>query len=179
MLTSLYLQARKFFKMSEPIFIVDSMLGSLAKWLRILGFDTLYFRSIDDNELIRISKQQQRILITKDSRLVKSKKIGKYIFIHSEELVDQLKEVLSFLSSEPVSFKFFSRCIKCNGRLIGAEKSSVFNIVPEHIYRSHETFFKCSDCGSVYWEGSHIDMIEKKIELLRHFFLKGRDIGRT
>lgn len=176
MLTSLCLQARKFSKMSEPLFIVDSMLGSLAKWLRILGFDTLYFRSIDDNELIKISKQQQRILITKDSHLVKSKRIGKYIFIASDELIGQLKEVLSFLASEHLSLKFFSRCIKCNGRLVEVEKSSVFDNVPEHIYRIRESFFRCNDCGNVYWEGSHTKMMDKKLQEIKQY-LEGRYIG--
>jgi uncharacterized protein with PIN domain len=164
--------------MSKPLFIVDSMLGTLAKWLRILGFDTLYFRSIDDNELIRISKQQQRILITRDSRLIKSKKIGRHIFIHSEDLEKQLNEVLSFLSSETFSFNFFSRCIKCNGILMKVEKNSIFNVVPEYIYRNNESFFRCSKCGKVYWEGSHIDMIEKKIQEIRRF-IERNNIGSS
>lgn len=148
----------------SPTFIVDSMLGTLSKWLRIFGFDTLYFRSIDDNELIKIAKQQNRILITRDSRLVKSKKISDYIFITSENIIEQIKEVLSFLSaSRSLILNPFSRCVKCNGILAEVDKKTIFNDVPEHIYRMYDSFFRCSSCGNVYWEGSHKDMIDKKI----------------
>jgi uncharacterized protein with PIN domain len=159
----------------EPTFIVDSMLGTLAKWLRILGFDSLYFRTIDDNELIKISKQQGRILLTKDNRLVKSKKIDRYILVCSDKLFDQLKEVLSFLSKYGYfSFNPYSRCIRCNGKLIEVDKKMVFNEIPEYIYRKYESFFKCSNCGNVYWEGTHKDMIDRMIkEILKGSFPQG------
>lgn len=155
--------------MSEgPTFIVDSMLGTLAKWLRILGFDTLYFRAIDDNELIRISRQQQRILLTKDNQLAK-KRIDKYILISSDKLFDQLKEVLSIISHQKkLSLNLFSRCIKCNSELAEVDKKMIFNEVPEFVYRKYESFFRCTNCGNVYWEGTHKDMIDKTIkELLK------------
>ena len=91
----------------QPRFIADVMLGSLAKWLRILGFDTLYFKDIDDRELIKRAKQEQRVLLTRDTRLVKSKKVAEHILIKANDAPGQLKEVLKFLPLAPCPVPFF------------------------------------------------------------------------
>lgn len=147
-----------------PRFIVDAMLGSLSKWLRFLGFDTLYFKNIDDNELIRIAKQEQRILLTRDTRLVKSKKINCYILINSNDISGQLKEVLLLLKRQGFSLSVNPRCAECNGELSIADRKSVINDVPEHVFVNFASFFRCQNCGKVYWEGSHRKLIEEKIQ---------------
>lgn len=144
----------------QPRFIADVMLGSLAKWLRILGFDTLYFRNIDDSELVKIAKQEQRILLTRDTRLVKSKKVAEHILIKANDTPGQLKEVLKSLSSTSTSF---SRCANCNGELEFADKESVSGDVPEHVILNFDSFLRCMDCGKVYWEGSHKKLIYDQI----------------
>ncbi|MBI5212637.1 MAG: Mut7-C RNAse domain-containing protein [Nitrospirae bacterium] len=150
-------------------FIADVMLGSLAKWLRILGFDTSYFRTIDDNEIIRIAKQEQRVLLTRDTRLVKSKKVSKHILIKANDMPGQLKEVLKSLplaphgsSTCPLSLPF-TRCSKCNGELEFSDKESVSGNVPEHVFLNFDSFLRCGDCGKVYWEGSHKKLIDGQI----------------
>lgn len=154
----------------SPLFIADAMLGSLAKWLRIFGFDTIYFKTIDDKELIKIAKQEHRILLTRDTRLVKSKKIDSYMLINSNDVSGQLREVLTaIVSSQPsaVSSKqreLQPRCIKCNGELMSADKESVANDVSEHVYFNFDSFLRCSSCGKVYWEGSHRKLIDEKIQ---------------
>lgn len=148
-----------------PLFIADAMLGSLAKWLRILGFDTLYFKVIDDNEIIKIAKQEQRVLLTRDTRLVKRKKIDSYILIRSNDTVEQLKEVLKCLTlSSTFTLAYLSRCAECNGELSTAEKESVANDVPEYVFLNFNSFFRCSSCGKVYWEGSRRKLIDEKIQ---------------
>lgn len=161
---------------NQPRFISDAMLGSLSKWLRILGFDTMYFKTIDDNELIRIAKQGQRILLTRDTRLVKRKKIGSYILINSNNTLEQLKEVLTIVCSKQYAVSpeesaycllytayFFSRCAACNGELLSADRKSVVDDVPEHVFLNFNSFLKCKDCGKVYWEGSHKKLIDTKL----------------
>lgn len=140
------------------------MLGSLAKWLRILGFDTLYFKAIDDNELIKIAKQEHRILLTRDTSLVKRKKIDSYILITSNEVSEQLKEVLLWVKGQGSKVKGNPRCAECNGGLSTADKESVANDVPEHVFLNFNSFFRCSSCGKVYWEGSHRKLIDEKIQ---------------
>ncbi len=153
------------------------MLGSLAKWLRILGFDTLYFRQIDDNEIIKIAKQDHRILLTGDNILAKSKKIDSYILINSNDISGQLREVLKTVCTKqyavgseesaycllPTAY-FFSRCIKCNGELVSTDRKSVASCVPEHVFLNFHSFLRCMDCGKIYWEGSHKKMMDAKIK---------------
>lgn len=153
----------------QPCFIADVMLGSLAKWLRILGFDTLYFKNIDDSELIKIAKQEQRVLLTRDTRLVKGKKVAEHILINANDTPGQLKEVLKSLSLAPHGSSTcplplpFTRCAKCNGELEFADKESVSGDVPEHVFLNLDSFLRCGDCGKVYWEGSHKKLIDGQI----------------
>jgi uncharacterized protein with PIN domain len=148
----------------SPLFIADAMLGSLAKWLRILGFDTLYFKTIDDNEIVKIAKQEQRILLTRDTRLVKTKKIDCYILINSNNISGQLREVLSWIKDRGSEVKGNPRCAECNGELSTADKEFVANDVPEHVFLNFYSFFRCQSCGKVYWEGSHKKEIDAKIQ---------------
>lgn len=147
-----------------PRFISDAMLGSLTKWLRILGFDTLYFRNVDDNEIVKIAKQEQRILLTRDTRLVKRRKIGNYILINSNGISEQLKEVLIWVKGQRSKVKGNPRCAECNGELSTADRESVADDVPEHVFLNFNSFLKCKNCGKVYWEGSHRKLIDEKIQ---------------
>ncbi len=140
------------------------MLGSLAKWLRIMGYDTLYFRSIDDSELVRIAIQEQRIILTRDTGLAKTKKTSQIILIHSNYTSEQLKEVLLFIKKK--SFKLPElppRCISCNGKLILANKESALNNVPDYVFLKQKNFLECLDCGKVFWQGSHKKNIDETI----------------
>lgn len=145
-------------------FISDAMLGSLTKWLRIVGYDTVYFRSIDDHELIRIAMQQQRIILTKDTGLAKTKKMNQIILIHSNYTGEQLKEVLLHIRKE--SFKLPElppRCISCNGELLLANKEYALDNVPEYIFLKQKNFLECMNCGKVFWHGSHKKNIDETI----------------
>jgi len=160
-----------------PRLIADVMVGSLAKWLRMLGFDTLYFRHIDDNELIRVALQERRIVLTRDRDLAKGRGAGRSILIESENLPEQLRQVLRVLIA-PESLLDVAmpdgglpltlvpsrpRCPRCNGALAEKPREAISGDVPEHVVRSHQTFFQCGPCGKVYWEGSHKRLIDKTI----------------
>ncbi len=153
----------------SPLFIADAMLGSLSKWLRILGFDTLYFKKIDDNELIKIAKQEQRILLTRDTSLVKRKKIDSCILINSNNTFEQLKEVLLWVKrqahdAQRTTLHANLRCTVCNGLLMPVDKGFVMDAIPDHIFLNSDCFFRCKNCGKIYWNGSHKKMIDAKIE---------------
>jgi uncharacterized protein with PIN domain len=117
-------------KPDKPRFVADVMLGSLAKWLRIMGFDTLYFRVINDNELVRIAKQQGRMLLTRDTGIYNSKKSGECHLIRSQNTMEQIREVLKALSAQPGKIISSQRCASCNGELLPVERSSIFGEVP-------------------------------------------------
>jgi uncharacterized protein with PIN domain len=152
--------------MSEVRFIADSMLGSLARWLRILGFDTLYFRDIKDNDLIRIARQQQRIIITRDTGLLRNRRIDSLIHIKSNDLRQQLDEFLVWVKGRGIRSQPYTICPLCNGEILPVDKLTIRNDVPEFVFLNLKSFYKCRECGKVYWEGSHKKGIDEIIDLV-------------
>ncbi len=153
------------FMSDNPRFISDVMLGSLARWLRILGYDTIYFRAIDDNELIKIARQQERILLTRDTGIARRKHIQQFILIHSNATLEQLKEVLSALKKMDLTFSQLPpRCALCNGELAATEREAVAGRIPEYVFLNATSFFSCRECGKVYWCGSHKKSIDSQLQ---------------
>src|SRR3990170_7345169 len=109
--------------MTEMKFIADVMLGRLAKWLRILGYDTAYRRNIRDAELIRLSLAECRMILTRDTRLIKKRGLKNYLFIVDDQFVAQLKQMVSELNM-PYPKNTFSRRILCNEQLLSFSKEA-------------------------------------------------------
>ena len=140
--------------------LCDQMLGSLAKWLRLLGVDTLFITdSIEDDELVNIAIGEERILITRDKDLVirAEKKRIPTIQIQSADLTNQIETVLKNISID--ENRFFSRCTLCNAPVKKVEKKSVKSKIPEKVFLNKDLFWYCSNCDKYYWKGSHYDKI--------------------
>lgn len=151
------------------------MLGSLSRWLRLFGFDTLYRNNFKDQELIKISIQNDRILLTRDNVLAKSKPLKKVLLIRSEDIKDQIKEVVEKILRDNPSFSvadllnFTPRCPVCNGDMEKIRKEKVKEDLPEHVVFSTEEFVICKFCGKIYWHGTHKERIDKiKKEILEN-----------
>lgn len=130
------------------------MLGRLARWLRLLGFDTLYYPDITDSRLLLTSLQEDRVILTRDTGFSKRKNIRNMILIRSENPLIQVREVVAVFGSKRLGQ---TRCARCNGALITVEsKDSVSGHVPEYVYMHYNNFWVCGDCGNVYWEGTHV-----------------------
>jgi uncharacterized protein with PIN domain len=145
------------------------MLGTLAKWLRIYGFDTFYANSeMDDSQLVDISKKQKRVLVTRDKNLIHmaSKEKIKFIDIDSTDIDKQLNKVISKLKIKPSNI--LSRCILCNTKINEIEKDKVKNKVPKKVFDSNEKFWFCQKCKKIYWKGSHYKNMIEKIDLLKN-----------
>jgi len=144
------------------------MLGSLAKWLRLFGFDTFYVNNeINDGELIQLAKKENRIIITRDKELtfrVKKENL-KAIKILSTDLDVQLKNVLCGVPIKEEAV--LSRCSLCNFILEEIKKKEVKNRVPEKIYENNDMFWFCRKCDKIYWMGSHYDKITAKINEIK------------
>lgn len=150
-------------------FIADVMLGRLARWLRLLGFNTFYSNKISDAELLKTAQEQNRLVLTRDTHFLRFKNFRNYLFINSNETVNQLIEVVRFFGLK--EFKP-PRCVKCNGMLSDiVDKNEVSSVVPEHVYIKNNKFFRCRECGSVYWQGSHMKRFRENV-LERLKFLK-------
>jgi uncharacterized protein with PIN domain len=139
-----------------PRFIADVMLGRLAKWLRLLGYDTLYSPEFDDRTVMRISRQEGRILLTRDTGIMKSKARGECVFIANDHVQTQLLEVARALKAmgRP-GMAMNPRCSLCNGSVKAEERKVLLDELPEHILLHQSAFFRCQVCGKVYWNGSH------------------------
>lgn len=147
-----------------PSFLVDGMLGDLSRWLRISGFDTLYYRDKTDDELLSLAMGTGRILLTRDRDLHKRViKLGANSVLVSGEgrsqQLQQLKDHLGLTFSPQ-----FSRCPKCNGELTEISKENVADRVPETSLNAFDEFWGCLECLSVYWKGSHWDNIQKTLD---------------
>jgi uncharacterized protein with PIN domain len=147
-------------------FILDGMLGSLSRWLRICGYDTLYKRDVQDDNLIEEADRTCRILLTKDKELVsraRKKGIPSYYVggLTDEErlafLTDNLNVVL-----KPIN----SRCPICNNRLNKTDKILIKDKVPKRTYKHQDEFWLCENCSKVYWKGSHWTNISRILEKL-------------
>jgi uncharacterized protein with PIN domain len=136
------------------IFIADAMLGSLAKRLRLLGFDVLYDPALADNEILRLALEQGRVILTRDTGLASRPLARNHILIKSDHVEEQIQQVINTFSLPAAGP--LTRCSVCNQPLAPLDRDAARDRVPEHVQRTMTTFFECKGCGRVYWEGSHV-----------------------
>jgi hypothetical protein len=128
------------------------MLGTLAKWLRILGYDTRFDPDLDDHQLIRLARAEGRVLLTRDREL--ARRPGMHVLlVTSEHLEDQITQVLVELGLKPD--QAFSRCPVCNEPLAEMDVETARPRVPAYVAQTQETFRSCPKCRRIYWRGSH------------------------
>lgn len=140
------------------------MLGTLAKWLRILGYDAIYDPGLDDYQLMRLARAEDRVLLTRDGELARRRGI-EALLIESHVLEEQLRQVLSELDLEPAPA--FSRCPVCNELLLTLGREAARSRVPAYVASTHERFRLCPGCQRVYWRGSHWQQMEERLDALR------------
>jgi uncharacterized protein with PIN domain len=150
-------------------FIADAMLGRLARWLRLLGYDTLYYPDIEDSRLLRDAREEKRILLTKDTRLVKVRGITSFMLLKENDPLHQLKKVIthySLLNKGDISHiqPVCSRCSLCNTVLVNIAREQARAHVPEYVHDTSENFKFCPVCNKYYWKGTHQEKLRKKLE---------------
>lgn len=147
-------------------FVLDTHLGKLAKYLRMLGFDTLYDNRYTDHELADLaSSGERRILLTRDVGLLKYKQITHGYFVRETTPRRQVRKILDRFDLRN-SLSPFRLCVNCNGILDKLDKEGARERVPAGIYRRMDKFVICRDCRRVYWKGSHYDRMMRFIEAL-------------
>lgn len=144
--------------------LCDHMLGSLARWLRFMGYDTAYPTAMNDTELIALARAEDRVLLTRDKEL--ASRLPGAVRIRSDDLGEQVRELAGVLALRLVNP--LSRCSVCNAVLEPASPEAVTERVPKGVRSRHQEFWRCPDCGRVYWQGSHWD---KMVERLNEFHL--------
>jgi uncharacterized protein with PIN domain len=141
-------------------FIVDGMLGKLAKWLLILGFDTAFDPRWQDDELLTLARKEKRTLLTRDRGLLQRAKGLTSLFVASENWKEQVGQVVKEFRLGP-EIQPFSRCLVDNVPLKRLPKSRARNLVSAFVYERAEEFSLCPVCGRVYWQGTHFREMEK------------------
>jgi uncharacterized protein with PIN domain len=147
-------------------FFADVMLGTLARWLRIIGYDTSYENFVEDEELIRYCTLEGRVALTRDRRLAKRRLLKQCLFINGDTLGEQLAEVVKFTNCPINANLLLSRCLACNSVIKEVEKEKVVDEVPPYVFRTQEKFSHCPDCGRIYWAGTHRKRILERLEIL-------------
>jgi len=149
-----------------PKFIADAHLGKLVNYLRILGFDTLYYNDYGDKYLAQKSKEENRILLTRDHGLLMRKVVKFGYFIHEDKPKKQLQEVINrydlikYISEN-------SRCPKCNSNLEHIEKEKIIERLEPKTKKYYNEFYICPSCDQIYWKGSHFKRINKMVEKIK------------
>lgn len=149
----------------DPRFVLDVHLGRLAGYLRMLGFDTRYTNSADDHDLVRISTQERRILLTRDRGVLKHAAVTHGYWVRATDSRRQAAEVVERFDLARL-IRPLTRCMVCNHPLRTAGKDEVRDRVPERVLESCDAFRECPECRRVYWEGSHTRRMRNWIEEL-------------
>jgi len=155
----------------KPNFVVDAMLGNLAKKLRILGYDSKYFSSIADDKLIAIAKNEKRIILTKDAQLaqIAEKQNIDTVLIRGNDEIEQISQINAKIKFDKfVMDSNNSRCIVCNGNLQLIEKHRIIGKVPEGVLGREEKFWICDSCKKIYWEGTHFEKLQEFVNKLNN-----------
>jgi uncharacterized protein with PIN domain len=143
-----------------PRLLADCMLGRLAKWLRLLGYDTAYDNAATDLELARRARSEARVLLTRDQELAARTGL-RTLLIESQVLDDQVSQVAANLPRPP--HPPCTRCAVCNSLLRAVTTEEITHLVPPYVLSKHRQFHRCPGCGRVYWPGSHFRAIREQI----------------
>lgn len=149
----------------HPKFVVDTNLGRLARYLRLLGLDCLYRNNFQDDELARLSSEQNRVLLTRDRALLQRKIITHGYFVRETTPRLQVREVLLRFDLRRLLTPF-TRCTRCNGTIETVEKHVIENRLEPKTRKYFDQFRMCRDCGQVYWKGSHHVRAQRLVEEL-------------
>src|SRR5216684_2734823 len=143
---------------------IDAHLGKLARHLRLAGFDGLWENDYGDEEIVALSVAQKRVILTRDKGILKRRAVLRGHFVRETESEKQFCEVVRAFQLER-SLKPFSRCRVCNAVLREAPKESVRGRVPEAVWKQLDAFTECSECGRIFWRGTHYERLSRVLQL--------------
>lgn len=147
-------------------FIVDHNVGKLTRWLRMMGYDTLFFTGEDDRQMIITALNEGRVILTRDTQVMARGVVAngkiRALLIRSDKQEEQISQVVEELKLD-TERDLFSRCLECNSLLEPRAKQEVEGRVPEHVFKTQERFFECPGCHRIYWQGTHWQAMRQKL----------------
>ena len=146
-----------------PAFVCDENLGKLTRYLRVGGFDTYFENPISDSELIRVSLDEGRVILTRDRRLIERRLVREYILIESDHWPDQLRQVMNKYNLVFSRERMFTRCLEDNAITFPVSKESAAGKVPPYTFKTHDNYRECPRCGRVFWDGTHTQAMIRRL----------------
>lgn len=148
-------------------FVLDGHVGKLARLLRMLGFDSMYRSDFEDTEIVQISADEKRIILTRDVELLKASTVTHGYWVRSISPNEQVCEILERFDLH-AQIRPFRRCMVCNSPIARVDKETVAGALPQKVRELHDEFYRCAGCRKVYWKGTHYqDMMEQIQNLSR------------
>lgn len=152
-------------------FIVDNNTGKLAKWLRMMGYDTLFFRGRDDAQMVTTALAEDRVILTRDTQIVRRRVVAngqlKVLLIQSDQPERQMQQVVATLNLDN-QLKPFSICLECNYPLEERERQQVKDLMPPYVFQTQHQYMACPVCHRIYWRGTHWQAMTKKLGQFKH-----------
>ena len=144
------------------------MLGRLSKWLRIMGVDCEYTREEDDEKIAERALEEGRILLSRDTGLLKRKRLGEHLLVESDHLERQLIQVLSRYKIDPLQ-NAFCRCVRCNALLRRASPEEAGDRVPYFVRQTQDQLAHCPECDRYFWGATHREKMIRRLEQIREY----------
>lgn len=149
----------------NPKFVLDVHLGTLARYLRMTGFDSAYRNDLDDDEIVRISLKERRTILTRDKGILKRSEVTHGYYVRNTEPEKQLKEVINRFHLQN-KIEEFTRCMECNIPLEKVDKEKIIDCIPPKVKARHDEYFICPNCNRIYWKGTHYEKMKNLIDSL-------------
>jgi len=149
----------------EVRFVADKMLGRLVRWLRLIGQDVTYGPHLSGVGLIRAARNEARMILTRDRRILKTRNAPPYLFIESDHFREQLRQVIQAFHIDPCA-RIFTRCARCNHPLETIAKDKVQDRVPPYVFSTQVRFSFCRVCRNVYWPATHQERMLAELRAL-------------
>ena len=143
--------------LEKPKFLADEMLGRLAKWLRLLGYDTKYVSGIPDSKVLELAESEGRMILTRDTSLIRRRRCRNYIFVRDDHWRRQLRQV--YAEAKLNLDSALTMCAVCNRPLRPVDKHSVRALAPQYVYATREKFSRCANCSRIFWAATHTESI--------------------
>jgi len=154
---------------SELRFIVDHNVGKLAKWLSLMGYDSLFFDGSDDSHMVARALAEGRVILTRDTEIMKRRVITsgriKAVLINSDDPERQMQQLMDTLDLNR-QFRPFTLCLECNQPLLERSREEVKDLVPPYVYKTQRQYMECPACHRIYWRGTHWEAMSRMLETL-------------
>lgn len=149
---------------ATPMFLADAALGRLATWLRLLGYDTVYARAASEAGLVRWARAEGRVLLTRNTRLLRRRAVPPHLFVSSDDFRAQLRQVIGAFGLATAAF--LARCSRCNEPLVPVEAAEAHAAVPAYVGATQPSFARCPSCRRIYWPATHVERMRRELQRL-------------